>query len=105
MKKLTINKMNEYPTINLDEQKMIKGGGIPWSEIIKYALQYGLPAALSMYSFYASEEEKKKGKGYGFDASKFTKELLNNDVPVDSVFMDSITTNGAYGVKVYGRGN
>ncbi len=26
MKKLTINKMNEYPTIDLDEQKMIKGG-------------------------------------------------------------------------------
>ncbi len=27
MKKLSINKMNEFPTINLDEQKMIKGGG------------------------------------------------------------------------------
>ncbi len=26
MKKLSINKMNEYPTINLDEQLMIKGG-------------------------------------------------------------------------------
>ncbi len=27
MKKLSINKMNEYPTIDLNEQMMIKGGG------------------------------------------------------------------------------
>ncbi len=37
MKKLSINKLNEYPTISEDEQKVIKGGVMTVEQLIKLA--------------------------------------------------------------------
>ncbi len=105
MKKLSINKMNEYPTINLDEQKMIKGGDIPW-KLWKafFKSSTGIPgigqigAAITIYEFITGLFESNS-----IDASTYYKLIdAANRTASDSTFVH-INPDGSFDFKSYGN--
>ncbi len=103
MKKLTINKMNEYPTIDLDEQMMIKGGGAyggiwPILEKIGEWLAAGVASVgISELWDKLTGEEKEVAKKHNYDINKLVGEALKQ--PSDSIL---VYPNGT--VKIYGYG-
>ena len=98
MKKLSINKLSEYPVIGIEEQMMLKGGDGRLRIFLKIVKEFisGAADASQIWDFFTKNPDTKT-----VPTDDILREL-NKFHPSDSITIDSITVNGIYGLKIYG---
>ncbi len=92
MKKLSINKLNEYPAISLEEQMMLKGGADPVSIVLGL-----LSLGIGFYQIYQSMDDEGNEETY---IEKNGSKVSINTENIQFLRVDSVTNQGIYGLEV-----
>ncbi len=94
--------MNEYPTMSLEEQMMVKGGSvpIPIGPIVTWLLR-AVGVAGSAASIWALFSEEEKKNGVQPERLSDVLKSIPNSGNVTSIKLDSLTNNGAYNVQIF----